>query len=85
MIHRVIYPMISSKTHRTPRAVSGEDSSSSGFQVYSPAQVDGIWGIWGCYYNIPKAIFYLLKGDYRVSGDSGCGCCSCCSSSLSFC
>ena len=21
-------------------------------------------GIWGSYYNIPKAIFYLLKGDY---------------------
>ena len=21
--------------------------------------------IWGSYYNIPKAIFYLLKGDYR--------------------
>ena len=25
---------------------------------------DRIWGIWGSYYNIPKAIFYLLKGDY---------------------
>ena len=23
-------------------------------------------GIWGSYYNIPQAIFYLLKGDYRV-------------------
>ena len=22
-----------------------------------------MWGIWGSYYNIPKAIFYLLKGD----------------------
>ena len=22
-----------------------------------------IWGIWGSYYTIPKAIFYLLKGD----------------------
>ena len=22
----------------------------------------------GSYYNIPKAIFYLLKEDYRVSG-----------------
>ena len=21
-------------------------------------------GIWGSYYNIPKAIFYLLEGDY---------------------
>ena len=21
-------------------------------------------GIWGSYFNIPKAIFYLLKGDY---------------------
>ena len=25
------------------------------------------WGIWGSYCNIPKAIFYLLKGDYRLS------------------
>ena len=35
---------------------------------YSPPYVDriwGIWGIWGSCYNIPKAIFYLLKGDYR--------------------
>ena len=32
---------------------------------YSPPQVDRIWGIMGSYYNIPKAIFYLLKGDYR--------------------
>ena len=25
-----------------------------------------IWGMWGPYCNIPEAIFYLLKGDYRV-------------------
>ena len=31
----------------------------------SPPQVDRIWGRWGSYYNIPKAIFYLLKEDYR--------------------
>ena len=31
----------------------------------SPPRVDRIWGIWGSYYNIPKAIFYLLKGDYK--------------------
>ena len=33
--------------------------------VYSPPPVDRIWGIWGSYYNIPKAIFYLLVGDYN--------------------
>ena len=27
-----------------------------------------MWGIWGSYYDIPKAIFYLLKGDYEVQG-----------------
>ena len=38
-----------------------------GFRGYSPPPyVDRIWGIWGSYYNIPKAIFYLLKRDYRV-------------------
>ena len=26
-----------------------------------------IWDIWGSYYNVPKAIFYLLKGDYNCS------------------
>ena len=25
-------------------------------------------GIWGSSYDIPKAIFYLLKGDYMVFG-----------------
>ena len=35
--------------------------------VYSRPQVDRIWGTWGSYYNMPKAIFYLLKGDYRGS------------------
>ena len=24
-------------------------------------------GIWGSYYHIPKAIFYLLKGDYTIA------------------
>ena len=39
--------------------------------TYSPPSVDRIWGIWGSYYNIPKAIFYLLKGaiGFRVRGD----------------
>ena len=30
-----------------------------------PLKIDRIWGIWGSYYRIPKAIFYLPKGDYR--------------------
>ena len=32
---------------------------------YSPPEVDRIWGIWGSYHDIPKAIFYLPKGDYN--------------------
>ena len=24
-----------------------------------------LWGIWRSYYNIPKAIFYVLQGDYH--------------------
>ena len=27
-------------------------------------EVHRIWGIWGSYSEIPKATFYLLKGDY---------------------
>ena len=33
---------------------------------YSTPQVDRIWGIWGSYYSIPKAIFYLLKGGLYI-------------------
>ena len=36
----------------------------SGFKVYSPTLVDRICGIWGSYYHIPEATFYLFKGDY---------------------
>ena len=32
-----------------------------------------IWGIWGSYYNIPKAIFYVLKGDYSSEHESATG------------
>ena len=28
-----------------------------GFRAYSPPSVDRIWGIWGSYNNVPKAIF----------------------------
>ena len=42
-----------------------------GIRVYSPPHVDRIWGIWGSYYNKPQAIFYLLKGDYRLLGLAG--------------
>ena len=36
-------------------------------RLYSPPYVDRTWGIWGSCYNIRKAIFYLLKGDDRVT------------------
>ena len=35
-------------------------------RTYSPPYVNRMWGIWGSYYNIPTAIFYLLKGDYML-------------------
>ena len=39
--------------------------------IYSPPYVDGTWGIWGSYFNLPKTIVYLLKGNYpfRVGGE----------------
>ena len=37
-----------------------------GFRGYSFPYVDRIWGIWGSYCNIYKAIFCLPKEDYRV-------------------
>ena len=34
--------------------------------VYGLLKVDRTWGTWGSYYNIPKAIFYLLRGTTQV-------------------
>ena len=31
----------------------------------SPPQVHRIWGICGSYFHIPKAVFYLLRGDFK--------------------
>ena len=41
--------------------------------------VDSIWGIWGSFYNIPKAMFYLFQGDYKGFGflDLGVICLGC--------
>ena len=39
------------------------DPKHTNLKAQSPPQVDRIWGIWGSYYNIPKALFY--KGDYK--------------------
>ena len=43
------------------------ESPGIGFLAYGPLLVDRRWGIWGSCYNIPKAMFYLLEGDYRAS------------------
>ena len=40
-------------------------------EPYSPPSVDRIWGLWGSHYNISKAVFYLLKGDYNNPGRLG--------------
>ena len=40
-------------------------TSSRSPKPYSPPQVFRILGIWRSYYNVPKARFYLLKGDYN--------------------
>ena len=40
---------------------------------YSPHEVDRIWGIWRSYYNVPKAIFCLLKGDCLYIYQKGLG------------
>ena len=45
---------------------SSPDVHTLGGERYSPPEVDRKWGIWGSYYNIPKTIFYLLKGDDRL-------------------
>ena len=51
------------------QARAGEDIAAEAKKrritaVYSPPQVDRTCGILGSYYNIPKAIFYRIKGDY---------------------
>ena len=39
-----------------------------GFGGYSSSEVDRRWGMWRSDYNMPKAVFYLLKGDYSIWG-----------------
>ena len=41
---------------------------SASFRVSSPPEVDRIWGVWRPYDNIPKAIFHILKADFRFKG-----------------
>ena len=41
----------------------GEDEE---FRGYAPPEVNRIDRIWGFYCNIPKYIFYLLKGDWGL-------------------
>ena len=36
------------------------------FDTYSPPYVNRIWGVWGSSNSIPKAIFYLLKGEFKL-------------------
>ena len=45
---------------------TGNGNYYFGFRVTGLKFRDRIWCIWGSYYNIPKAIFYLLKGDDKV-------------------
>ena len=65
-------PHARSKIFETRRALRVGHQTFRGTRLrvwaYSPPQVDRIWGIGGPYYNIPKAIFYLLQADYRVWG-----------------
>ena len=49
-------------------------SGLPGFWAYSPLQVDRTWCMRGSYYNIPKAILNLLKGDYNRFRFRRCGC-----------
>ena len=34
---------------------------------YSLHEVVRLWGTWGSYCNIPKALVYLLEGNYRLT------------------
>ena len=33
---------------------------------YSPPYGDRMWGIWGSYYTVHEAGFYLLKGEHSI-------------------
>ena len=54
-------PLFSEKVHQSKERRDCIDTA----RIYSPPSVDRLYGIWGSYYNIPAAIFYLLKGDYK--------------------
>ena len=48
--------------------VALDNTGILGFRVPLTPYVAGIQRIRGSYYSIPKAIFYLLKGDYGGEG-----------------
>ena len=51
------------------------DDKEAGVKLHSPPQVDRIWGIWGSYSNIPKAIIYL-RGDLVQETQAAISCCA---------
>ena len=59
------YPLPAARARR--HCPADRSRSRSAPATYSPpmSPLSRIWGIWGSYYNIPKTIFYLLKGDYN--------------------
>ena len=49
-------------THSTPRTIRQHTRTCihTYIYIYCPPYVDRIWGMWGSYSSLPKAIFYLL-------------------------
>ena len=66
-VRRTIFQVTPSVGLHTSPVVEGPPDTSTSNARYSPSYVDRIWDIWGSQYNIPKAILYLIKGDYNRS------------------
>ena len=59
--------IVSGRRHEARQGVARiENTQALNPKTCSPPEVDRIWGIWGSYHNIPRAIFYLLKVDYNL-------------------
>ena len=46
-------------------------TTATNSELLLPPEINRIWGIWESYYNLPKAIFYLRKGDYILVSSHG--------------
>ena len=62
----LLWSKVPSQNYRVlPSGVGELEVLSFSLTMIIPVKYTEYGGIWGAFFNIPKSIFYLLKGDYE--------------------